>query len=130
MLPILLTISWSVAFPDEGGAPPLCRLLTDEPISLSADRVRFDYTPVRRYTAQGNVEMRQGDLALTSNHLVIVYGDWTRDRSTEGRGKTFDKGLDMRFAASGNVKIVYKERVTMAEKITYDCLKGTTTIVK
>jgi len=113
-------------------APPLCRLLTNEPISIGAERLTFD-TDSKEYTAETNVEMRQGDVTLTCEHLVIVCGDGTGARSAEGRGKTLGKGLEnvtgiKRIAASGNVKIVFKERLTAARKIIYDCVKGTLVI--
>lgn len=84
---------------------------------------------------EGNVRMTQGDTTLTCDQLVMVYSETSKTGTAEGSVKKFPKGMGngsplKRITASGNVKIVQTERMTVARKVICDIEKGTITIMK
>jgi lipopolysaccharide export system protein LptA len=100
----------------------------DQPIDITSKQVSFrNIHNDKKVIFEGNVKMKQGDVTLTCNRLVIVY-----DEQTGERIRTLPKGLENASAiksitASGNVKIVQNERMVIADDVLYD--NGQRTII-
>jgi lipopolysaccharide export system protein LptA len=109
---------------------------SDQPIDITSKKVSFRNIPTgKEVTFEGNVKVKQGDVTLTCDHLVIVYDEKTGAKKAEKRVKKLPKGLEnasqiKSITASGHVKIVQKERMAVAGKALYDNVKRTITLTE
>jgi lipopolysaccharide export system protein LptA len=92
-------------------------------------------TDGKEVTFQGNVKVKQGDVTLTCDRLVVVYDEKAGAGTGAGRAKKIAKNLDnvgqiKSITASGNVKIVQNERMAVAGKALYDNAKRTITLTE
>jgi lipopolysaccharide export system protein LptA len=109
---------------------------SDQPMEITSKKLSAKNTPNgKEVTFEGNVEVKQGDVALTCDHLVIVYDEKTGAGTAEKRVKKLPKALEnasqiKSITASGNVKIVQNERMAVAGKALYDNVKRTITLTE
>ena len=73
--------------------------------------------------------VKQGDVTLTCDRLVIVYNEKTVDKTGEGKVRSSLRVWNLSqiksITASGNVKIVQNERMAVADEALYDNVKRT-----
>jgi lipopolysaccharide export system protein LptA len=104
---------------------------SDQPIEIKSRKVNFRNIPTgKEVTFKGNVKVKQGDVTLTCSRLVIVYDEKTAPKAAKGKARKLPKGLGnasqiRSIAASGNVKIIQNERMTVADEALYDNVKRT-----
>lgn len=84
---------------------------------------------------EGNVKVKQGDVSLTCDRLVIVYDGNTGDKTAQSRIEKLHLGMQDAdriedITASGNVKIVQNDWIAMAGKALYDNAKRTITLAE
>jgi lipopolysaccharide export system protein LptA len=109
---------------------------SDQPMEITSKKLSAKNTPNgKEVTFEGNVRVKQGDVTLTCDHLVIVYDEKTGAKKAEKRVKKLPKGLEnasqiKSITASGNVKIVQNERMAVAGKALYDNVKRTITLTE
>jgi len=98
----------------------------DQPIDISSKNVNAKNIPGGKEVAfEGNVKVKQGDVTLSCDRLVIVYDEKKGERTKKlGRGLENTSQLKS-ILASGNVKIVQKERMAVADEALYDIMKRT-----
>ena len=105
-------------------------------MDITSKRFTVTNTPNgKEVTFEGNVKVKQGDVTLGCDRLVIVYDEKTEAKTTEGRVRKLTKGLEnvsqiKSITASGNVKIVQNERMAVAGKALYDNVKRTITLTE
>ncbi len=111
-------------------------LARDEPIDITSNKVTPRPIPGGSEASfEGKVRITQGGTTLTCDQLVMVSTESTKTGTAEGSVKKVPKGMGngshiTRITASGNVKIVQKDRMTVARKVICDIEKGTITIMK
>ena len=109
---------------------------SDQPIDITSKKVSFRNIPTgKEVTFEGNVKVKQGDVTLTCDRLVIVYDQKQAARTGEGRIKKLSRSLEnvsqiKSITASGSVKIVQNERMAVAGKALYDNVKRTITLTE
>ncbi len=101
----------SEASPDAEDSPfgGLSFTSADEPIVVEADKLEFDYEK-NRLIYRGSVHVVQGDLELTSKHLIVTF-----DRADE-----LQKAQLNRVVAQGDVVITQGERRASGERAVFD----------
>jgi lipopolysaccharide export system protein LptA len=104
----------------------------DQPIDITSKNVNTKNIPGgKEVSFEGNVKMKQGDVTLICDRLVIVYDEKkVVANAGKGRSKKLSKDLEntgkiKSIAASGNVKIVQNERMAVADEALYDNVKCT-----
>jgi lipopolysaccharide export system protein LptA len=103
----------------------------NQPIDITSKNVNTKNIPGGKEVAfEGNVNMKQGDVTLSCDRLVIVYDEKTVDKTGEGKVKKLSKGQEnasqiKSITASGNVKIVQNERMAVADEALYDNVNRT-----
>jgi lipopolysaccharide export system protein LptA len=109
---------------------------SDQPMDISSEKFTARNTPSGKEASfDGNVKVKQGDVTLTCNQLVLVYDEKVGAKTGEGRAKKLPKGLEnasqiKSITASGNVKVVQNERMAVAGKALYDNAKRTITLTQ
>jgi lipopolysaccharide export system protein LptA len=104
---------------------------SDQPIDITSKNMNAKNIPGGKEVAfQGNVGVKQGDVTLSCDRLVIVYDEKTVDKTGEGKVKKLSKGQEnvsqiKSITASGNVKIVQNERMAVADEALYDNVNRT-----
>ena len=97
---------------------------SDQPMDITSRGVNIRSIPNgKEVTFEGNVKVKQGDVTLTCDRLVIVYDE-------QKGAKRLPKGLDnvsliKSIIASGNVKIIQNERMAVANEALFDYVKRT-----
>jgi lipopolysaccharide export system protein LptA len=76
----------------------------------------------------GNVKVKQGDLTLSCDKLVIIYDEKEARTSAESSGKKPTDTAIRSITASDNVKITQSERRATVEKSVWDYAKRTITL--
>ena len=84
---------------------------------------------------EGNVTVKQGDITLLCDRLVIISDENKGSTAPDGRTKRLSKDWQINSAvktitALGNVKITQKDRTVTAGKAIYDHLKRTVTLTE
>jgi lipopolysaccharide export system protein LptA len=94
---------------------------SDKPLDITSKRVNFKAIPNgKKVIFEENVKVKQGDVTLTCDRLVIVYGEKSGER-TKKLSKALENASQMKsISASGNVKIVQNERMAVADKVFFD----------
>lgn len=109
---------------------------SDQPIDITSKKWTARNTPDgKESTFEGNVKVKQGDVTLTCDRLIILYDEKPKTRTGETKVKTLPKGLEnvsqiKSITASGNVKIIQNERMAVAGKALYDNAKRTITLTE
>jgi len=104
---------------------------SDQPIEIDYKKGDHRNTAsVRKETFEGNVTVKQGDVTLRCDRLVIVYYEKKGANTGKGRAKRLAKDLDYlgnikSITASGNVKIIQNERMAVADEALYDNVQST-----
>jgi lipopolysaccharide export system protein LptA len=104
---------------------------SDEPMDITSTNFAARSIPNgKEATFEGRVIVKQGDVNLSCDRLVIVYDENTIDKTGEGKVKKLSKGQERlsqikSITASGNVKIVQNERMAVADEVLYDYVKCT-----
>jgi lipopolysaccharide export system protein LptA len=103
---------------------------SDQPIDITSTKFTArNIANGKEATFKGSVKVKQGDVTLSCDRLVIVYDEKTVEKTGEGKVKKLSKGQKnvsqiKSITASGNVKIVQNERMAIANEALYDNLKG------
>jgi len=109
---------------------------SDQPIDITSKKFTAKNIPDgKESTFEGNVKVKQGDVTLTCDRLVILYDEKPKTRTGDRGVKTLPKGLEnvsqiKSITASGNVKIIQNERIAVAGKALYDSKKRTITLTE
>jgi lipopolysaccharide export system protein LptA len=109
---------------------------SDQPITVTSEKFTAKNIPNGKEAAfDGNVRVKQGDVTLTCDRLVIAYDEKTGAGTGEGKVKKFHRGLDninqmKSITASGNVKIVQNQRMALSGKALYDNMGRTITLTE
>jgi lipopolysaccharide export system protein LptA len=104
---------------------------SDKPLDITSRKANTKaITNGKKIIFEGNVKVKQGDVTLTCDELVIIYDERTKSRTAGGRAKSLPRGLTTAsqiksITASGNVKIIQNERMAQGDEATYDNWKGT-----
>jgi lipopolysaccharide export system protein LptA len=104
---------------------------SDQPMEITSTKFTAMNIPNgKEATFKGSVKVKQGDVTLSCDRLVIVYDENTVDKTGEGKVKKLSKGQKnvsqiKSITASGNVKIVQNERMAVADEALYDNVKRT-----
>lgn len=108
---------------------------SDQPIDIASKKSTARNTGGgKEVTFDGNVRVKQGDLTLTCDKLIIVY-DENKSSANEGPAKRLPKDLQTisgirSITATGNVKIAQDERMAVAGKALFDNAKRTITLTE
>jgi lipopolysaccharide export system protein LptA len=108
---------------------------SDEPLDITSKKFTARNIPEGlEATFEGNVKVRQGDMTLTCDKLIIDY-DEEKVEPRENRSKKLVRGLQASgkiraITALGNVKFMQGERIAVAGKAVYENSKRTITLTK
>lgn len=108
----------------------------DQPFDITSNKFTSRPIPIGKEASfEGNVRLKQGGTTLTCDRLVILFDEKSRTRTGETGVKTLSKGVEdvsqiKSITASGNVKIIQNERMTVARKVICDIENGTITIME
>ncbi|MCB9476011.1 MAG: LPS-assembly protein LptD [Deltaproteobacteria bacterium] len=109
---------------DDTPTPPIVDELfsSDQPIVLSADRVAYD-AKADVYEAEGNVEVRQGDVYVKAQRLMLDMGGMIASASGDvemgnADGKLYSPSIDINFATQKGV-IVAGSLVVHTDDVNY-----------
>lgn len=109
---------------------------SEQPLDITAKKFTArNVTEGLEATFDGNVKVRQGDMTLSCDRLLIVY-DETADQAAKGnRIKRFPADIQAAgkiktITALGNVKFVQGDRMAVAGKGLYDNAKRTITLTE
>jgi len=109
---------------------------SDQPINITSKKFEArNISGGKEIVFTGDVKVKQGDLTLTGDKLVIVYDEEQGKTGTEAPGKKSPKNFQSvsgirSITASGKVKIVQNERMATAGKAEYDNSKRTITLTE
>jgi len=109
---------------------------SDQPINIKSKRfVARNVSKGVEFTFSKDVRVKQADLTLTCDKLVIVYDEKTgKSKSGSGRAKlptSLESLSGIRaMTASGKVKMVQGERIATSGKARYDHRKRTLTLTE
>jgi len=104
---------------------------SDQPMEITSTNFTAMNIPNgKEATFKGNVKVKQGDVTLSCDRLVIVYDEKTVDKTGEGKVRKLSKGQKnvsqiKSITASGNVKIIQNERMAVADEALYDNVERT-----
>lgn len=104
---------------------------SDQPMEITSGGVNVRSIPIgKEVTFEGSVTVKRGDEILACDRLVMVYYEKKGANTGKDRAKRLAKDLDYlgnikSFTASGNVKIIQKERMAVADEALYDNVKRT-----
>jgi lipopolysaccharide transport protein LptA len=96
---------------------------SDQPIEITSKKVSSRNIS-KKVIFEGNVKVKQGEVTLTCDRLVIVYDEKTGRRPTELPTGLENASQIKSITASGNVKIVQNERMVIADEALYDNVKS------
>lgn len=109
---------------------------SDQPINITSKRfVARNIPGGKEVLFERDVKVKQGDLTMTCDKLLIVYEEQNGKQETQSNSKKLPKDLQTisgirSITASGNVKIVQNERMATAGKAQYDNRKRTITLTE
>lgn len=109
---------------------------SDQPINITSKKFEaHNISGGKEIVFTGDVKVKQGDLTLTGDKLVIVYDEEKGKTGAEAAGKKSPKNFQSisgirSITASGKVKIVQNERMATAGKAEYDNSKRTITLTE
>jgi lipopolysaccharide export system protein LptA len=109
---------------------------SDQPINITSKRfVARNIPGGKEVLFERDVKVKQGDLTMTCDKLLIVYDEQKAKHDTQSNGKKLPKDLQTisgirSITASGNVKIVQNERMATAGRAEYDNRKRTITLTE
>lgn len=109
---------------------------SDQPINITSKKFEARNVPGgKEMVFSGEVTVKQGDVTLTGDKLVIVYDEEKGKAGTETPSKKAVKNFQSvsgirSITASGRVKIVQNERMATAGKAEYDNAKRTITLTE
>lgn len=104
---------------------------SDEPMDITSTNFAARSIPNgKEATFEGRVIVKQGDVNLSCDQLVIVYDEKKGADAGKNKAKELAKhrenpGQIKSITASGNVKIVQNERMAVAQEALYDNVKRT-----
>ena len=102
----------------------------DQPIEITARRLSIKFGKASsRAVYEGNVKIKQGEVTLTCDRLVIDYEMKDAKPAQRKRDPQITKDVTLSnlktITATGNVKIVQRDRMAMAGKAVFDNKKRT-----
>ena len=107
---------------------------SEEPINITSNKFEARTIPGgKKGIFAGEVKVKQGDLELFTDELVIVYDDEQGKAGSEAPAKRLPRNLQSAsgirsIVASGNVKIKQQDRMALAGRAEYDNAKRTITL--
>ena len=110
---------------------PVARQGAQGTIDITADKIQIkSRAGVEESVFNGNVTVKQGDVTLSCDKLVIVYDEKKERTAAENKDKKLTASTIKSITASGNVKITQNERKATADKAVWDYAKRTITLTE
>lgn len=129
---LLLTMFFSLAVGQDAKKNSVPN--SEEPLDITSRKFTARNVPTGlEATFEGNVKVRQADMTLTCDRLVIDYDEENTGENREKSIQKLPKGIQTAgkiksITASGNVKFVQGERMAVAGKAVYENAKRTITL--